>query len=160
MDFCLIEKISDVKARQYKQYTTGLGKWPEYRVTTLPTSYLLWFLLISPHLFCSDYCLLFRPEVVSNSLVTPWTLAHQASLSMGFPREEYWSGLSFPSPGDLPDPGVKLTSPPALQADSLPSEPLGKPDLADCISTHSKNKWLYAHGCEKGEALLPLVSCL
>ena len=42
---------------------------------------------------------------------TPWTVAHQASLSMGFPRQEYWSGLPFPSPGDLPDPGVKLASP-------------------------------------------------
>ena len=50
----------------------------------------------------------------------------QAPLSMGFYRQEYWSGLPFPSPGDLPDPGLK-PGPPALQADSLPSEPLGKP---------------------------------
>ena len=49
----------------------------------------------------------------------------QASLFMGFPRQEYWSGLPFPSPGDLPEPGIELRSP-ALQADSLPSEPLGK----------------------------------
>ena len=47
--------------------------------------------------------------------------ARQASLSMGFPRQEYWSGLPFPSPGDLPDPGIKPGSP-ALQVDSLPSE--------------------------------------
>ena len=58
--------------------------------------------------------------------LTPWTVAHQAPLSMGFPRQEYWSGLPFSSPGDLPDPGVKPTSP-ALQADSLPSELPGKP---------------------------------
>ena len=45
---------------------------------------------------------------------------------MGFPRQEYWSGLSFPSPGDLPDPGIEPGSP-ALQADSLPSEAPGKP---------------------------------
>ena len=45
---------------------------------------------------------------------------------MGFPRQEYWSGLPFPSPEDLPDPGIKLTSP-ALQADPLPSEPPEKP---------------------------------
>ena len=51
----------------------------------------------------------------------PWTLAHQASLSMGFPRQEYWNGLPFPSPG-LPDPGIEPRSP-ALQADALPSEP-------------------------------------
>ena len=49
----------------------------------------------------------------------------QAPLSMGFSRQEYWSGLPFPSPGDLPDPGIELRSP-ALQADSLPSEPPGK----------------------------------
>jgi len=54
--------------------------------------------------------------------VTPWTVAHQASLSTGFSRQEYWSGLPFPSPGDLPDPGIKPRSP-ALQEDSSPSEP-------------------------------------
>ena len=57
--------------------------------------------------------------------VTPWTVANQASLSMGFSRQEYWSGLPFPSPGDLPNPGIKPRSP-ALQADTLPSEPPGK----------------------------------
>ena len=41
----------------------------------------------------------------------PWTIAHQASLSMGFSRQEHWSGLPFPSPGDLPAPGIKLASP-------------------------------------------------
>ena len=57
---------------------------------------------------------------------TAWAVAHQAPLSMGFSRQEYWSGLSFPSPGDLPDPGTEPGSL-ALQADSLPSEPPGKP---------------------------------
>ena len=55
---------------------------------------------------------------------TPWTIACQTPLSMGFSRQEYWSGLPFPSPGDPPDPGVKPGSP-SLQADSLPSESLG-----------------------------------
>ena len=54
------------------------------------------------------------------------TVACQAPLSMGFSRQEYWSGLLFPSPGDLPDPGIKPRSP-ALQTDSLPSELRGKP---------------------------------
>ena len=54
-----------------------------------------------------------------NSFVTPWTVACQAPLSMGFSRQEYWSGLPFPSPGDLPDLGIKLRSP-------LTSEPPGK----------------------------------
>ena len=66
--------------------------------------------------------------------VTPWTVAHQAPLSMGFPRQEHWSGFPFPSPGDLPDPGIKPESPALqadsfffLQADSLLSETPGKP---------------------------------
>ena len=53
-------------------------------------------------------------------------IAHQSPPSMGFPRQEYWSGLPFPSPGDLLDPGIKPRSP-ALQVDSLPSEPPGNP---------------------------------
>ena len=58
---------------------------------------------------------------------TLWTAAHQAPLSMGFFRQEYWGGLPFPPPGDLSDPEIKPTSPvsPALQADSLPAEPVG-----------------------------------
>ena len=56
--------------------------------------------------------------------MTPWTVAHQVPLSMGFLRQEYWSGQPFPSPGDLPDPGIK-PGPLALQVDSLPSEPQG-----------------------------------
>ena len=57
---------------------------------------------------------------------TPWTVTYQAQRSMGFSRQEYWSGLPFPSPGDLPNPGIKPGSP-ALQTDALPSEPIGKP---------------------------------
>ena len=60
---------------------------------------------------------------------TPWTVAHQAPLSMGFSRQEHRSGLPFPSPGDLSNPGIKPGSP-ALQAYSLLSEPPGKP--IDC----------------------------
>ena len=58
--------------------------------------------------------------------MTPWMEAHQAPLSMGFSRQEYWIGLLFPSLGDLPSPGIKQGSP-ALQVDSLLSEPPGKP---------------------------------
>ena len=57
--------------------------------------------------------------------MTPWTVAHLALLSVGFSRQEYWSGLPFPSPGDLPDPEIELWSP-ALRADYLPSESPGK----------------------------------
>ena len=55
-----------------------------------------------------------------------WTVVYQASLSMGFSRQEYWSGVPFPSPGDPPDPGIEPRSP-ALQVDTLPSEPPEKP---------------------------------
>ena len=56
--------------------------------------------------------------------VTPWTVAYQSPLSMGYSRQEYWSELPFPSPGDLPDPGIEPRYP-ALQADSLTSESPG-----------------------------------
>ena len=65
---------------------------------------------------------------------TPWLVAHQASLSMGFSRQKYWSGLPFPSPGDLSDPGIEPGSP-AMQADSLTSDSPEKPaSLADSLS--------------------------
>ena len=57
---------------------------------------------------------------------TPWTIAYQAPPSMGFSRQEYWSGLPFPSPGDLPNSGIEPKSP-TLEADTLTSEPPGKP---------------------------------
>ena len=58
---------------------------------------------------------------------TLWTVASQAPLSMGFSRQEYWSALPFPSPGDLPDPGIKPGSS-AFQVDALTSEPPGNPE--------------------------------
>ena len=58
---------------------------------------------------------------------TPWTVAYQASPCMGFSKQQNWSGLPFPSPGDLPDPGIEPGSP-TLQADALPSDPPGKPE--------------------------------
>ena len=76
-------------------------------------------------LFLLDVLLLFQSLSRVWLFVTPWTVAHQASLSMGFPRQEYWSGLPCPPPGDLPDPGI-IPRAPALQADSLLSEPPGK----------------------------------
>ena len=65
--------------------------------------------------------------------VTPWTVAHQAPPSMGFSRQEYWSGLPFPSPGDLRDPGIQPRSP-TLQADTLTSEPPGEPFIGIWVS--------------------------
>ena len=67
-------------------------------------------------------------------LWSPWTVAYQAPLSMGFPRPEYWNGLPFPPPGDLPDPKMELTSPvtPELAGGFFTTEPTGKPSL--CFS--------------------------
>ena len=86
---------------------------------------------------------------------TPWTVAYQAPPSMGFSRQEYWSGLPFPSPGYLPNPGIEPGSP-AFQADALTSEPPGKPTPSrtntpkrchfhyrglECKSMKSRNTW-------------------
>ena len=83
-----------------------------------------------PHCRQMLYRLKVKVKVKSLSRVwlfgTPWTASHQAPPSMGFYRQEYWSGLPFPSPGILPDPGIEPRSP-ALQASSLTSEPPGNP---------------------------------
>ena len=65
---------------------------------------------------------------MSDSFVTPWTVDRQAPLSVGFPRQAYWSGLLFPSSGDLPNPGVELESP-VLPGRFFTNEPPGKPIL-------------------------------
>ena len=85
--------------------------------------------------------------VVSDSFTTPWTVAHQASLSMGFSSQEYWNGLPFSSPGDLPSPGIKLTSPvsPALAGRFFTTEPLGKRTiLSTLMKKWSSNVWVVA----------------
>ena len=78
----------------------------------------------------------------------PWTVAYQAPPSMGFSRQECWSGLPFPSPGDLPNPGIKPGSP-TLQADALPSEPPGNEDNGDlqkvlCMHCHTQHSRRYS----------------
>ena len=75
------------------------------------------------------YYLLSRVRLFAN----PWTVAHQAPLSVEFSRQEHWSGLPCPSAGDLPDPGIKPRSP-MVQADSLPSEPPDKSKACDITS--------------------------
>ena len=74
--------------------------------------------------------------------MTPWTAAHQDPLSLGFSRQEYWSRLPFPSPGDLPEPRTEPMSP-ALRAYSLPTEPSGKPQVEE--------------DGEKGKSVAPLL---
>ena len=82
------------------------------------------------------------------TLVTPWTVAHQTSPSVGFSQQEYWSGLPCPPPGDPPHPGIELWSP-ALQADSLPTELQGKPAVLTRLCqnhlTGAKIRFLHSH---------------
>ena len=80
-----------------------------------------WFL---PYVREHTVCVLSSVQL----FVTLWTITRQASLAMGLSRQEYWSGLPFPPPGDLPNPGIEPRSP-ALQAHSLPTESHGKPSL-------------------------------
>ena len=105
------------------------------------------FLCVWPYLYVENACLYNPQDHVSDMALQkgtwdkkvkvkwlsrvwlsriPWTVAHQASPSMGFSRQEYWSGLPFPSPGDLPNPGIEPWSP-TLQSDALTSKPPGKP---------------------------------
>ena len=79
---------------------------------------------------------------------TPWTVAFQAPPSMGFSRQEYWSGLPFPSPGDLPNPGIEPGSP-TLQADTLPSEPPGKLMLRESSHKKTNTAWIHLHEISK-----------
>ena len=73
---------------------------------------------------------------MSDSFVTPWSVAHLGPLSMAFPRQEYWSGFLFPSPGDLPDPGIEPVSP-TLAGGFFTTESPGKTDLLVSISLES-----------------------
>ena len=74
--------------------------------------------------------LLFSCSVLSESFVTPWTLAHQAPLSMGILQAKYWSGLPCPPPGNLPDPGIEPASPALAETDEFfTTEPPGKHPL-------------------------------
>ena len=121
----------------YPSSATLLQRWPS---NTLKPS---WFFPKQVKSLSAEVCIISSPKICwmpaayqvkmkvkSLSHVwlfaTPWTVAYQASPSMGFSRQEYQSGLPFPPPGDLPDPGIEPRSP-ALQEDALPSEPPGKP---------------------------------
>ena len=113
--------------------------------------YLVGFILLEifTSMFLGDisrYSIGFGGSLVTKlcpTFATAWTIGHQAPLSMGFLRWEYWSGLPFPFPGDLPDPGIKSGSP-ALQVYSLLTEPPGKPQ--DMVYTNNNNKKM-SWGC-------------
>ena len=79
--------------------------------------------------------------------MSPWTVAHQTPLSMGFSRQEYWSGLPFPSPGDLPDPEIQLTSP-ALSGRFFTTEPPWKP-ITVILNILKRSYWKFKNELEK-----------
>ena len=95
-----------------------------------PGILITWMVLGSCSYWLRKYATSELSEVKSLSCVqlfaTPWTVAYQAPLSMGFSRQEYWSGLLCPPPGDLPNPGIKTGSP-ALTGRFFTTEPIGKP---------------------------------
>ena len=97
-----------------------------------------------PHLMSPLSCLIvvYR-DIMSKSSVTPWAVAHQSPLSMARPRQKYWNGLLFPSPGDLPDPGVKAARP-VLAGAPFTTEPPGKPLLA-LHRSHQNTACLLGH---------------
>ena len=86
------------------------------------------FILLESLFFCAQVscCCCFSRQVVFNCFATPQTVAGQGPLPLGFPRQEYWSGLPFPSPEALPDPGIEPVSP-SLAGRLLTTEPPGKP---------------------------------
>ena len=96
-----------------------------------------------------EWALLFGRWVLSDSFVTPVTVAHQAPLSTGFPRQEYWSGLPFPPPGDLPNPGIEPASP-ALTGRFFTTEAPGNPNR---MSYWANNKDLWGPAKSSSEAV-------
>ena len=76
----------------------------------------------------------------SDSFATPWTIAHQASPSMGFPRQEYWSGVPFPFPGDIHNTGTEPESP-VLADGFFTTEPPGKPNKYMLNNNYFKHQW-------------------
>ena len=108
------------------QHSDFFMVWHPYTTTGKPLNYTD---------LCQQSNVRYKVKVKSLSRVrlfaTLWTVAHHVPQSMGFSRQEYWSGLPFPSPENLPDPGIEPRSP-ALQADALTSEPPGKPQCCYC----------------------------
>ena len=105
--------------------------WLLCSVNQLPITRNIWHkILVWPNYIVLSCSVLFDSAIL-------WTVAHQAPLSMGFPRQEYWSRFPFLSPGDLPHPGIEPASPitPALEEDSLPLGHLGSPYCCTTIKT-------------------------
>ena len=137
--FQFSEKTSTLRTEK-ERFTQPKTEWDELNVVWQPGWKGAWgemdTCICMPESLCCHLKLSQHCSLIGSVLVTqlcpapcdPWTIAHQPPLFTEFSRQEYWSGLPFPSPGDLPDPGIEAGSP-ALQANSLPSEPPGKPPI-------------------------------
>ena len=132
----IVSKGYDHMVNREKEYETG------YKMTIIMLINLLTALV---YVCIYIHACMLSHSVVSNS-VTPWTVAHQAPLSMEFFRQEYWSGLPFPPPGDLPNPGIKPTSPvsPELADGFFTTEPPGKPVKTPTPNSSNFDQWLKA----------------
>ena len=115
---------SSIDLQSWVHLRSVFSRWryPEQLGQPSFTHLLLWVVYV---LVCNTVKVKVKSLSRVRLFVTPWTVARQAPPSMGFSRQECWSGLPFPSPGDLPYPGIEPGSP-ALQVDALPSEPPGR----------------------------------
>ena len=129
---CCWERLFQVKRRHLPSFHQGHTDELSWEIPVTERNSGLWYHSgpVCPHLSTHSpwfpggrVCVLVSRVWL---FAIPRTIAHQVLLSVEFSRQEYWSGLPFPSPGDLPDPVIKLGSP-TFQVDSLPSEPPGKP---------------------------------
>ena len=100
---------------------------------------------------------LVRERVVSDSFATPWTVTRQAPLSMGFPGQDYWSGLPPPSPGDLSNPGIESVSP-ELQVDSSPLSHQGSPYANTLTVLYTGFEHLWRLASAEGSGANPLMT--
>ena len=126
-------------------------------ILSLPNWYVE---VLNPHVPILETGLLTRCvscSVMSDSFATPWTIARQAPLSVEFSSQEYWSGLPFPTPGDLPNPGIEPTSP-ALAGSFFSTELCGKL-LADCSCSRNIFRWSWSHPFPQVPSTLHTPSC-
>ena len=132
---CHIKEWIWISSSEVDEPIAYYTEWSNLERTWLNTWWMFHSCFSSFSKYLIDYVLMLSYVWL---FVTPWTVAHKVPLSMEFSRQEYWSRLPFLSPGDLPYPGIKPGSP-ALQTDSLPTEPLGKPIY---LITPVKLSWL------------------
>ena len=129
MSFCIRVILAEKTLWSLHCVPGNLLSWDLHELSPLNFTDNLWSLYHNYFLFYVYVCCMFSHIWI---FMTPWTIACKTPLSMEFSRQKYWHGLPFPSPGDLPDPGIKPTSlaPPALAGRFFTTEPPGKPPFS------------------------------